>query len=370
MALAERAEPSLAGPERTAWLALLEQEYADLLAALDWGEAHDVRLAARLAGALIWFWYFSGRLAEWEHWIQSLVIRPELAAADMQRAELLFGAGALARLRQDYAAALAPLEESLPLFRAAGRPRPLAHALAHVGMVHTGRGDPRAALPAYEDALAECRRSGDRWWEAFTLCYLGGALAMAGDRTGAADRLAESMATAEAVRDPWLRGVVLVGSAGVAARQADWSTARERYAQAAEQLRLCGDKNAFAHALLGWGEAAIQTGRVDEADGALSEALARFRELGLRSGAGRCLAGLARVAAERGELGRAARLSGAAPAPLPAVAVIVHAPDNAGYDRALSAARERLGEAAFAAERAAGEGLSADAAIGYALEET
>jgi len=64
--------------------------------------------------------------------------------------------------------------------------------------------------------------------------------------------------------------------------------------------------------LLGLGRATLAAGAAQQAHSVLVEALARWRELGLRVGLVRTLAGLAGVAAAQGELERATRLYAAA----------------------------------------------------------
>ncbi|NRQ32547.1 AfsR/SARP family transcriptional regulator [Nonomuraea sp. NN258] len=65
LALAERAEPRLRGPEQREWLRRLDAESANLRAALDTFRAeHAAEEALRLACALVWHWFLRGRLTE------------------------------------------------------------------------------------------------------------------------------------------------------------------------------------------------------------------------------------------------------------------------------------------------------------------
>lgn len=79
---------------------------------------------------------------------------------------------------------------------------------------------------------------------------------------------------------------------------------------------------------------------------------------------------LAAVAGERGEQQRAARMLGAAEALLEISSTPFRAVDNRGlYQRAVSGAREQLGERAWRAAWDEGRAMTFDEAVAYALEE-
>jgi hypothetical protein len=84
-----------------------------------------------------------------------------------------------------------------------------------------------------------------------------------------------------------------------------------------------------------------------------------------------CLAGLARAAAAQGQPERAARLFAAVPVPYRARGpVLVEAADRAEFDREVASVRAQLGEAAFAAAWAAGQAMTTEQAVAYALDQT
>jgi hypothetical protein len=82
------------------------------------------------------------------------------------------------------------------------------------------------------------------------------------------------------------------------------------------------------------------------------------------------LEGLARVAAASGEEERGVRLLGSAAARREALEAPLSPHVRRGNEGTLAAARRTLGEAAFAAAWAAGQALSLDEAVAFALEES
>src|SRR5262249_55116898 len=142
VALAERAEAALRGPEQIAWVARLEQDHDNLRAALRWlADGADAERGLRLAGAPgrgfggggPWrFWEVHGHLSEGRRWLEGALARAEGAAPPV-RAKALHGAGNLAREQGDYGRAAALLREGLALRRGLGDPAGIAATLNKLG---------------------------------------------------------------------------------------------------------------------------------------------------------------------------------------------------------------------------------------------
>ena len=71
----------------------------------------------------------------------------------------------------------------------------------------------------------------------------------------------------------------------------------------------------------------------------------------------------------QGRAERAARLLGAGQAPITAAGSLTIRKDQAEYNQAVATARAQLGEEAFAAAWQAGQAMSLDEAIDYALAD-
>jgi len=125
LALAEEVEPKSNTADRQRWLERLENEHVSLRAALAWSRAEGTRGEAglRLAEALFWFWFHSGYISEGRGWLGGALPTAEgsggrpAPASPAAKGKALCGAGLLAWMRGDQAAASSRLEESVTLWR-------------------------------------------------------------------------------------------------------------------------------------------------------------------------------------------------------------------------------------------------------------
>src|SRR5262249_7148483 len=120
LALAERAEPHLRGPEQVRWLARLDAEHDDLRAALDWAlQPGQAGMALRIGGALHRSWSGQGHKAEGLGWLgRALALDAPVPAG--VRARALTGAARLALEGGGGARAAAYLDECLAIWRDLG----------------------------------------------------------------------------------------------------------------------------------------------------------------------------------------------------------------------------------------------------------
>ena len=165
LAEAEPAETHVRG-----WWDRLEQEHANLRAALAWsrtevGGETGLRLTAALAG----FWRDRGHLREGYRWMVEAVTpraaEPDSAAPTETyralRAKALDGLGLFSTFLGDLDAATAWLEESLTLYRELGRQAEIAEVLADRGMLFQMQGDFARAGVDLHESLRLYRDLGD-----------------------------------------------------------------------------------------------------------------------------------------------------------------------------------------------------------------
>jgi predicted ATPase/DNA-binding XRE family transcriptional regulator len=163
-ALAERAEAEYFGPVEREWLDRLDQEYANLRAALEWslGEGEpEVGLA--LAGALWRFLYHRDHLTEGRDMLRRLIAAVTPAGAAVAPspalAKGLFAAASLAVWQGESAAGRTDAEASVALWRALGDKRGEAQALHTLG--HTPM-DHAAERELYAESVDRFRESDDQ----------------------------------------------------------------------------------------------------------------------------------------------------------------------------------------------------------------
>ena len=125
LALAEEVEPKINTAGRLRWLERLENEHDNLRAALAWSRAEGTRgeTSLQLVAALFWFWFHSGYFSEGRGWLCGALATAEgtgerpAPASPAARGKALCGAGLLAWMQGDQAAAGSRLEESVTLWR-------------------------------------------------------------------------------------------------------------------------------------------------------------------------------------------------------------------------------------------------------------
>ncbi len=176
VALAERARPELAGPGQAQWLARLDAERGNLLAALafatrpaaavdsaDAAAGDDANAAAgsaalRLSYALRPYWLTRGLPRLGLELTQRALAQPAAQQRNLARCRGLFDAGALNYFMGQYAAARSSLEASLEIATELGDARWMAGVLQLLGMACLGADDDAAASRHLEQGLRLAER--------------------------------------------------------------------------------------------------------------------------------------------------------------------------------------------------------------------
>jgi predicted ATPase/transcriptional regulator with XRE-family HTH domain len=332
LALAERAQPLLTGPDQVVWLDRLEAENDNLRAAIRWAvQAGELSIAARLGAALGMYWVMRTRHGEGR-----LLCEQALAGADLPawlRARVLFALAVCVYGSGDDRRMAALAEEGVALARQAGDPLAEAYALGLVGYAALQRGDLDGAERALTTSLCTLNEHGDAWRAAHTLNHLAVAALGRGDAVGASSTAAEALAHA----------------------------------------RRAGDRYAATVALCLLARTSWQAGEQDRAAGHWREALGLSAELANTANSAAGVRGLATVAAARGQWRRAARLLGAAGAmtqtagPL-LFAYTAYASNDADW-HAAAAACAALGEREWQQACAEGRAMGFEQAVRYALAD-
>nr|MBA3415929.1 tetratricopeptide repeat protein [Chloroflexia bacterium] len=365
LALAEAASQEIEGPEQAPWLARLAADHDNLRAvfarAIDGGDADT---ALRLGAALWDFWAQRGYLLEGRTWLErglalsggdegmraaanyylgNLALDLYDAAGGRDRftrslglwrrlddrdgiACALNGLGLAARDLGDYALARAHVGAALAIWSALGDEAGLAVAQFNLGTVETHEGSYEQARSSHEEALALRRRLGHLDGVAYSLRSLANVARFAGEAASATTHFRESLA----------------------------------------MFRDLGDSQGEALALYDWARLDRQTGDDARSLARFLEAMTIFQARAEENRIVACVEGVATVAVKRGPVARAVQLLGAAAAFRREDSEVLTDTDRRDLEQALAAARRHLTAAAFAAARAAGQGLGVEQAAAEA----
>ncbi len=368
--LSEEANPQMYGPEREVWMERLDREGANLRAALAWSKADKdaVQTGLRLAGALAFYWALRGSVREGRTWLEAMLERTDDTDRSAARGEALYGAGWLAWVEGDYAAASLCAEEGLSIVRERGDKRWIGTAAWLLGLVRMGQRNSAAALPLLEESRTLFKDQGDGWNEAFTLYLLGIAAYFSGDRAAARAYYEESLRLFQEQGDALYAALVLAALEVVGLPQGDEEAARSLYEQSLPLLGASPDRGRLGMLLINIGEVWLhQSGGEQQAKMLYKQGLHLWQDMRrVDNGLGivRGLAGMAEVAAAQGQAERAGRLFGAAARLLPSASLY-----REEMNRRVAAARANLDAATFEAGWAAGRVMTQEQAIIGALQD-
>ena len=300
-------------------LELLDRERDNMHAAMRWALAASSDLAVPLAAALWRYWLIRGHRRQGLDWLEQALALPA-GTPSPPRAIALAGAALLARLLGDFTRAEPLAHEGVALGRQVGPPRALTASLNVLTTLAAAAGDFDRARGHCDESVAVARAAGDLRLEALALFILAEGSLHGG-------RYAD-------VRDVGGRALGLA--------------------------RTAGDTEVIAIVLARLGMAAAHERRLDEASEHLIEAVEHARALGFPETAAWCCEGLALVAAERGDVVRAARLLGAGESLRRAGGGVIQPAEAAAREAAMATIHRALPLEEVEAALEAGRGLSLD----------
>jgi predicted ATPase/class 3 adenylate cyclase len=370
LALAERAEPKLWGPEDAAWFNRLEQEHDNMRAALSWAmELEEAELALRLSGALRWFWNMAGYYSEGRSWLEAALAKDGRASAQA-RAKALEGVGWLANQQGDLERAEATAEQGLKLSTEAVLGEVIAADFQNVlGDAARHRGEYERAADLLEKGLALHRAAKDSRGVAWSLGNLANVSSDRGNYEQAKDLYEEGIALSRNLGGAELLGAYLISLGYEYLLEGDIERATALNEEAAELYRKRGRRGLLQAALDNLGWSALVRGDHQRSEALFVESLELCRELGDRLIGSDSVEGLACVAAAKGEARRSARLFGAVQALRETVGYQQAPRDRSLRDVYLADARARVDETAWAEAWENGHSMTFENATTYALEK-
>jgi predicted ATPase/transcriptional regulator with XRE-family HTH domain len=361
--------PSPWNPAKTAHL---DRDYDNLWAALAWSQtaAGDPELALRLTGALRILWIRRGIWREAIAAFERALNHPRGVGRTLAHAIARFELGQMLKWTGEYAAARTQYEQSLQLAREVGDPWWYAVAVEFLGNLAEEQGNSATAWARLTESLALFRTLGYASHTAEVLWMLAQVAILDEAPARAEALLAESPAmTQREHASPNTIGWTLNALGHAAQLRGAYDRAAQLHQESLEYFQAFGDQHfGLPWAYHGLGKTALGHGRLDEAGRWLAQGLALSQTLGDQARIAWCLAGLGSVAALDADPERAAQLWGAAERLRQSIGCRSAPASRATYERALAAARAQLGDDAFAAAWAAGQALTLEQAIAYALD--
>jgi non-specific serine/threonine protein kinase len=237
--------------------------------------------------------------------------------------------GSAALQQGDHSRALSLLEEGLAILEEVGDGQGVNWSRSRIAELLLNRGETRKALPLFEETLRSSREMGDRGCIVGVLLQLGRILRMEGDLDGARSMLEEGLSTARETERHSYESALLSNLAHVSLREGKTAEARALLANSLADIPRSTDSYDIARALERFGILAVA----------------------------------------EGESVRAARLFGAAQKLRDQACRPLAPVDRQELLGESSAARSQLGGETFDEEWSAGQAMSSEEAIEYAVGE-
>jgi non-specific serine/threonine protein kinase len=195
LTFAEDSGPALRGPEAKAVFAQFEQQYSELLAAMQWfidqGRADE---SLRLGSSLVAFWMATKRLDEGSAWFDKALALP--GGGDAPRGRALFDAGYLAFWMGDDQRAASLQQRAVEIGRRTNHPTVTALALVGLARLALRSHDLDAARRLCREALTVTEGTEDMSGRSSAMHVLGVAAQMAGDFIEAREVMSQRIALA------------------------------------------------------------------------------------------------------------------------------------------------------------------------------
>jgi len=230
--LAEQAKPNLTGPHPEQWVGCLAADYDNLVSALRWTLTHgDCDEALQFASSLTFYWRLRGPFSEGRRLLEAALAHGAEASPAL-RAEGLWGAGFMAVMQHEFAAAETLVTESLGLYHQLDDTRGQGRALLLLGIGEVNRVDLAKARQLLAESAALARPANDAWCVAHALYKLAWVELSHGDAHEARRLSEEALGVAREAHEPQALLNSLILGCSVAALQGDYGRAETLAAEA------------------------------------------------------------------------------------------------------------------------------------------
>ena len=397
--LSEEIEAGLYGHQQVEWFARTRDELHNLRAALEWATKTDVEAGLSLASNLGLYW-ISVDFSEGARWLNEFFQNPRAREYPTARAHALIIQGQILADLEQFVPAYSTIEECLAFYRACGNQQgeidslllltrivdvekrtalnqqalDLAHsiddvwrearALSALGWDHR---DSKRALAYWEESIVLYRQVGDWRRLAVLLSTMANYVLLDGDLEYAQKLLDESIELNQFLNNKALMGNILFTKGNTALVRGDYVLARASFQQHVIIHNEIGQEVDWAQARLG--HVAMRDGNWTEAHQIFVETVRNFHKNGNKNGLASTLEGLASLNILIGKPEHAARLIGWADATREKIGVTRWKIEKDDTDRDIAAIRAKISSPAFEIAYEAGQSMTLDEAVAYALEE-
>ena len=330
VALGEKAELELYGPEQKVWMEKLSAEHYNLNRAVRTSLKNPttIELGLRLAGAISRYWEIRSYLSEGYEQLVDLLTRGGDSIPAPIRAKAELGAGTLSWCQDRNVDAVRHYHEALRLYEGLGMGN-------HIGII--------------EVYLASTERN-------------------EGNYAKAREHLKRAQVLADELSSERLKALVLYGKAGFADAELDLAESRAFKEEAIRMYESLGDRWTACLLKAGLAKVCILQKDYPVARHLIVEVLAVSREFGSKWSVPSALEILADICIAQGQETKAVRLYGAAAAQREALALRFSATDRKSHQSAMELLHQRVPELLFQEEWETGKALSFQAAVILAIE--
>jgi len=366
--MAERGAPELWGHHQVEWLHRLEQEHANLRAAMKWDlECGDGESALVIAGSLSWFWLRRGYATEGLEWLARArsTADSEVGPAAV---EALMGEAFLAGYAGDPERAESATMQGLSLSECLQYTAGVALAHAHLSRITFERGEFDKGMTHAREAVTEARQANRPGYASLALFLAGTFSRLHGNASEAIGFHEEALEIDEAAGHFHSAAWALTGIGAALRDSGEMERAVELGEKGLGRFRMLDDPAGTVWAAYELQLTLRQCGDNDRALRFLREALEAGRYAPQVWMTTKILEGTAQLLLESGRPGPAARILGAAEGIRDTIGAPLPPPEQEEHDRVAEEVAARLDERGLGEAWTEGRSLAPHEAVDYALE--
>jgi hypothetical protein len=376
--LVKTVQPKLQGTGALEWITMLDLEYDNIRAGMEWNLENNVETALSMGSALLYYWNRRGHDEEGRRWLmealekskqrpkpsgaEDLATKAILAEAWHTVALLAYGMG-------DNARAIVASHQAASLEREIGDHRLLTITLAFdlTGILFLG--DSMDLDPILEECLAAGQASEDKYALGLSLSMKGEALLMKkGDPNLAHDYFEQGASLIQASGNEWGYTMVILGMGLMAKYRGEFGEARLRFLACEPIFRELGDKHRVNMIKSELAHIERYEGHYDRALGMYRETILEWERIGHRAAIAHQLECFGSIAIVQEKDERAGILFGAAEVLREKINIPMTGYERVEYEREIAGLRAGMEDQAFTSAWTQGRAMTMEQAIRFALQ--